>query len=156
METSEYKVVSAGNVSPIYPVHPGEILGEELAARGISGREFAQKAGLQTSHLSAIIHGTRSITQAVADKLAKALEGISADFWLRMQKNYNTEKKRRERGTSRFVSGYHPIERPILAGALAEPGPFYGAYYEVKLRVPIADKELLENLAARMDWDVQA
>ena len=155
METSEYKVVSAGNVSPIYPVHPGEILGEELAARGISGREFAQKAGLQTSHLSAIIHGTRSITPAVAEKLANVLEGITADFWLRMQKNYNTEKKLRERGTAHLVSGYAPIDYSPAARALAEPNASYAEYCEVKIRVPAADKDFLEMMAARMNWVVQ-
>ena len=89
METNDQMMYSANGVRPVFPVHPGEILGEELTARGISGKEFAQMAGMQATHVSAIIHGTRNVTQPVAEKIAKVLDGISAEFWLKMQKEYN-------------------------------------------------------------------
>ena len=152
METNDQKMYSVNDVSPVFPIHPGGILGEELAARGISGKDFAQMAGMQATHLSAIIHGTRNITPPVAEKIAKVLEGISAEFWLKMQKDYNTEKNRRVKGASGLVAGYHPAERASVACALAEPGNSYGNRCQVTLSIPLADKPLLEQLAARMDW----
>ena len=156
METNEQKLYSANDVAPVFPVHPGEILGEELAARGISGKEFAQMTGMQTSHLSAIIHGTRNITPAVAEKLAQALEGISAEFWLKMQKNYNTEKNRRAKGPSRLVTGYNPSPGtlPQRTPALADPGAEYGSRCQVLLSIPPDDKPLLDLLVSKLNWKV--
>ena len=151
METNEQMLYSANDVAPAFPVHPGEILGEELSARGISGKEFAQMTGMQTSHLSAIIHGTRNITQAVAEKLAQALDGISAEFWLRLQKSYNTEKNRRTKGLSRIVTGYSLAPATF---ALADPGTEYGSRCQVQLSIPSADRPLLELLASRLNWKV--
>ena len=77
MGTKNEKMYSVNGLMPAIDVHPGEILGEELKARGISQKEFAEKASMQQTHLSALIHGVRNITPAVAAKLEAALEGIS-------------------------------------------------------------------------------
>ena len=154
METNDQMMYSANGVRPVFPVHPGEILGEELAARGISGKDFAQMAGMQATHVSAIIHGTRNVTQPVAEKIAKVLDGISAEFWLKMQKDFNTEKNRRVKGVSGLVAGYGQSGTPAVARALAEPESSYGNKYQVLLSVPLADKALLEQLAGRMDWKI--
>ena len=55
-------------------IHPGSILKEELAERGISQKNFAKSIEMQPSHLSEIIKGKRSITKQVADKLEEVLE----------------------------------------------------------------------------------
>ena len=154
METNDQMMYSANGVRPVFPVHPGEILGEELAARGISGKDFAQMAGMQATHVSAIIHGTRNVTQPVAEKIAKVLDGISAEFWLKMQKDFNTEKNRRVKGVSGLVAGDGQSGTPAGARALAEPESSYGNKYQVLLSVPLADKALLEQLAGRMDWKI--
>lgn len=154
METNDEMMYSANGISSAFPIHPGEILGEELAARGLSGREFAKMAGLQPTHLSAIIHGSRNITPAVANKLAAVLEGISADFWLGMQKRFKTEKKRRTMGTSRFVSGYTPYQSAQTAPVLGEPDVTYGNRQEVRLSIPSVDRPLLELLASKLNWEL--
>ena len=56
-------------------------------------KDFARSIGMQPSHLSSLIHGTRSITPAIAAKLEKGL-GISATFWINLQNNYNLDVKR--------------------------------------------------------------
>lgn len=150
METNDQKMYSVNEVSPAFPVHPGVILGEELAARGMSGKDFARMAGMQATHVSAIIHGTRNITQAVAEKIAGVLEGISSEFWLKMQRNYNVEKNRRVKG----VAGYYPSRRAPVALVLAEPEGTYGDRSQVILSIPLADKSLLELLASRMGWKI--
>ena len=62
----------------VMAIHPGEVLGEELKSRGISQKEFAQSVGMQATHLSALIHGMRNITPALAAKLETGLPGITA------------------------------------------------------------------------------
>lgn len=156
MATNDEIMYAVNGSSAAFPVHPGEILGEELTARGLSGKEFAKMAGIQPTHLSAIIHGSRNITPAVADKLASVLEGISADFWLGLQKRFNTEKNRRSMGTSRYVSGYNPFQSTQPAAMLGEPEAGYGKKQEIRISIPSADFTLLKLLATKMNWELLA
>ena len=89
METNDDKFYSIDGLAPSYHVHPGEILGEELKERGISQKTFAEKIGIQPSHLCALIHGARSFTPSVSAKIESGLPGVSADYWMRMQESYN-------------------------------------------------------------------
>ena len=95
------------DITPAFPEHPGGILGEELKARGISQKKFAEQIGLQATHLSALIHGTRNFTPAVAAKIESGLDGISANLWMKLQEQYNKDTRRRRADTSKLVSGYN-------------------------------------------------
>lgn len=138
------------NVTPFSPVHPGSILGEELKARGISQKEFAGKIGVQETHLSALIHGSRNITPAVAAKLECGLGDIPAEMWLRLQNQYNVDVQRKRVKTSLLVSGYSMHETP--ATALAEPEPLYGDKMQIMITIPASDEELFTSLASRFGW----
>ena len=152
METNTEKKFLANDITPVLPVHPGSILSEELKARGISQKTFAERIGLQATHLSALIHGTRSFTAAVAEKIASGLEGISAEFWIKAQERYNVDKKRKSINTSKLVSGYNHPGYQIQPAYLAEPQTAYNGNLQVILTIPEADKELLETLASRFGW----
>ena len=134
------------------PVHPGDILGRELKERGISQKAFAGLIGMQPSHLSALIHGMRSFTPAVAEKIASGLTGISADYWTRMQSSYNRDNQRKKENTSRLVTGYGGVqETPV--GVLNDPGFVLGNRYT--LSIPSGDQAILEQLAARLGWTLE-
>lgn len=153
MGTKNEKMYSVNGLMPAIDVHPGEILGEELKARGISQKEFAEKASMQQTHLSALIHGVRNITPAVAAKLEAALEGISADFWMGMQEDYNRNRQRRKLRTSHLVDGYgSPAHSPSFALAdSAEPVPYAGKI-TVSITIPEEDKNLFFMLCDRFGW----
>lgn len=153
METKNKKLILANDITPAYPVHPGDILGEELKSRGISQKSFAEGVGMQATHLSALIHGVRSFTPAVAEKIASGLEGIPAEFWMKMQESYNIDVQRKKVDTSKLVSGYHPASLNLQPAFLAQPNASYGKKQHIQLIIPESDKELLESLAARMGWD---
>ena len=155
MGTRNNTMIEINNTSPFEAVHPGSILGEELKARGISQKEFAGMIGIQATHLSAIIHGTRNITPGVAAKLESGLKDIPAEMWLRLQNSYNVDVQRKNVKTSRLVSGYSIREMP--EAALAEPTskPFYGDMLQVRVTIPAADHELFELLAARLGWKIE-
>lgn len=79
------------------PVHPGEILKEELKERKIKQKDFAKEIGMQPSHLNEILHGKRDINNDIALKLEEAL-GIDAGDWLRGMLLYERDvKAKRER-----------------------------------------------------------
>ena len=106
-------------------------------------------------YLEKILHGGRAFRyQIYGEAIAKVLDGISAEFWLKMQKEYNIAKNRKTKGVSGSVSGYSQSGTPAVARALAEPESSYGNKCQVLLSVPLSDKALLEQLAGRMDWKI--
>jgi antitoxin HigA-1 len=69
-------------------LHPGELLEIEILARGFSRSKFAMEIKMYPSHMSDILKGKRNITEEIALKLESIL-GISAEFWMRIQVEYN-------------------------------------------------------------------
>lgn len=61
------------------PVHPGEVLGEELQELGISPSEFARQIDVPPNRISQIIRGKRDITAATALRLGHWF-GMNAQF----------------------------------------------------------------------------
>lgn len=82
------KPINISELTPFIATHAGEILADELEARAIKQQIFAQQIGMQKSQLNEIIKGKRSINAEVAVLIEAAL-GISADFWLNAQNNYD-------------------------------------------------------------------
>lgn len=81
----------ANNLTPFEPLHPGEVLREELAERGVTQTQLAKWMGISVSLLNEIINGKRDISAEYALLLEAAL-GIDADFWLNMQRSYDKEE----------------------------------------------------------------
>lgn len=75
--------------------HPGLILKEEIEAREIAKKDFAELLNILPTHLSEIFAGKRSISARMALRLEAALE-ISAGFWLRMQSDYDLKQAETE------------------------------------------------------------
>lgn len=155
METNTEKLYRVKDAPPAYPVHPGGILGEELKARGISQKQFAKTVGLQATHLSALIHGTRNFTPTVAAKIESGLEGIPAALWMKLQERYNLDVQRKRINPSRLVTGYDPAQFDVQPARLAEPQSPYGETRQVTVTIPESDLDLLENLATRLGWKCQ-
>ena len=77
------------------PVHPGEVLQEELAARGLTANALALKLRVPANRLTEILNGKRGISPDTALRLSRSL-GPSAAFWLNLQSQYDlarTEKR---------------------------------------------------------------
>ena len=64
--------------------HPGELLKDELAARGLSAHALAIALRLPASRISQIVRGERAVTPETALRLARYFGG-SAGIWLRLQ-----------------------------------------------------------------------
>lgn len=77
-------------------VHPGVILREEAAARGLIGNALALKLRVPPQRIQEIMAGRRAISPDTALRLARFL-GIEAEHWLAMQANYDLAMARRHR-----------------------------------------------------------
>lgn len=75
---------------PKRPIHPGEILGDELKELGVSPTELAHQISVPPNRLSQIIGGKRAITGDTALRLGHWF-GTSAQFWLNLQTAYEIE-----------------------------------------------------------------
>ncbi len=137
------------------PEHPGSILQEELKSRGIRQKDFCGAIGVQPSYLSAIIHGTRNISAEMALRLEKALE-IPATVWLTLQNNYDLEMLSPER---RQPARPYPLRSRIsLEPMLLRDENGYGdrrATVTHSVILPIEDTVLLEELASRLNWELE-
>ncbi|UQU62525.1 ImmA/IrrE family metallo-endopeptidase [Couchioplanes caeruleus] len=65
----------------------GQLLGEELEARGWSQADFAAVLDRPTQFVSEIVTGKKEITRESAAQIGAAL-GLSAEYWLRLQDQY--------------------------------------------------------------------
>ena len=79
------------------PIHPGEILREELNGIGMSANALARALSVPTNRITAILNGQRSITGDTALRLAKYF-GTSPEFWMNLQTAYDVKKASLEAG----------------------------------------------------------
>lgn len=79
------------------PIHPGEILKDELEEIGISAAELARQLRVPENRMSEVMRGRRNITADTALRLGKWF-GSSAMFWMNLQKNYELRKAEQEIG----------------------------------------------------------
>ena len=74
------------------PIHPGEILLHDLMQPlGITQKGLAGELKTSFRTINEIINGKRGVSPDMALRLAKHF-GMSADFWLNAQKNYELQK----------------------------------------------------------------
>ncbi len=78
---------------PIYPIHPGEILADELAELHTSAAELARELHVPANRISQLVAGKRAMTADTALRLERWL-GVSAAFWMNLQKRYELDLAR--------------------------------------------------------------
>jgi addiction module HigA family antidote len=80
------------------PIHPGEILADELEGLGVSPTELSRQIRVPANRISQIINGKRAITGDTALRLAHWF-GTNAQFWMNLQTLYDVRLAEREAGT---------------------------------------------------------
>ena len=97
------------------PVHPGEILREELDELGMSANALAKALDVPTNRITAILRGQRGITADTALRLARYF-GTTPQLWQNLQKAFELrvaeieagpliEERVQRRETSQAIGG---------------------------------------------------
>ena len=79
------------------PVHPGEILREELDELGLSANALAKALGVPVNRVTTILNGQRGITADTALRLARYF-GTTPNLWLNLQKTWELRRAEVEKG----------------------------------------------------------
>lgn len=79
------------------PIHPGEILADELSELGMSAAGLARKIHVPPNRISQIVAGKRSISADTALRLGKWF-GTGPRIWLNLQQAHDLDLARRNMG----------------------------------------------------------
>ena len=96
------------------PIHPGEILADELEEIGLSAKRLADVIEVPPNRLYQLLAGKRNVTADTALRLSQYF-GMSADFWMNLQSTYELDLARQQHGKQ--------IQRIPKRGKTAEPRP---------------------------------
>lgn len=116
------------NLLPNIATHPGIVLMDELAERGIKQRDFAFEISMQPTMLNEILKGKRPVTADISILLERALD-ISAEFWMNFQTQYEIDVARiKERNIKKvqnidywkLINQYVPIRFYRKEGILSD------------------------------------
>jgi hypothetical protein len=72
------------------PIHPGEILADELTEIGMTASELATRIHVPKNRLYAIVNGERALTADTAMRLG-AFFGTGPNLWMNLQNNYELD-----------------------------------------------------------------
>ena len=76
--------------------HPGDVLKEELEARGISQKKLSEVLGCPYTQLNEILNGKRPVNIDFALMIEAAL-GITSELLINMQTRYNMSLARQKK-----------------------------------------------------------
>jgi antitoxin HigA-1 len=79
------------------PIHPGEILRDEMDMLGLSANAFAKALDVPTNRVTGILKEQRAVTADTALRLAQFF-GTTADFWMSLQTSYDVKRARQAVG----------------------------------------------------------
>jgi antitoxin HigA-1 len=82
---------------PVYPIHPGEILADELEALDMTAAELARELHVPSNRLYQLVAGKRAMTADTALRLEQWL-GVEAAFWMNLQKSYELDLAKEQIG----------------------------------------------------------
>ena len=77
-------------------IHPGEMIKDEIVARGLTQKDLAQQMGVSYTVFNEILNGKRPVTTEYALLLEAAL-GTDANIWIGLQADYNMQKMKQDR-----------------------------------------------------------
>ncbi|MBO4589183.1 MAG: HigA family addiction module antidote protein [Bacteroidales bacterium] len=86
----------ANNLTPYISTHPGEVIKDELEARGITQRQLADVTGISYSVVNEVLNGKRPVTIEYALLIGKALD-IDPVPLVNLQSDYDMQMAHRNK-----------------------------------------------------------
>ena len=79
------------------PVHPGEVLREELNELSLSANALSKALGVPVNRITMILNGQRGVSADTALRLARYF-GTTPQLWLNLQKTWELRQAEIEAG----------------------------------------------------------
>lgn len=79
------------------PVHPGEILRQELDELGLSANALSKALGVPVNRVTMILNGRRGVSADTALRLARYF-GTTPQLWINLQKTWELRRAEVEAG----------------------------------------------------------
>jgi addiction module HigA family antidote len=89
--------MSVAKKPAVQPIHPGTILADELAELGMNPADLGRALHVPSNRIYQLLAGKRAMTADTALRLEQWL-GVSAAFWLNLQKTYELDLAAAESG----------------------------------------------------------
>ena len=96
---------------PSVPIHPGEILKDEMAALNLSSAGLARAIKVPANRISQIVAGKRSISADTALRLGRLLS-TGPHFWLNLQRAYELDMAGASGGPD--LASIVPLVQPVV------------------------------------------
>ena len=93
------------------PVHPGEILRQELDELGLSANALSKALGVPVNRVTMILNGQRGVSADTAFRLSRYF-GTTPQLWLNLQKTW--ELRRAEIKTGREIAERVAPRRAVM------------------------------------------
>lgn len=97
----------ANNLEPYRPIHPGEMLKDEIEYRGISQKKLAATMDVSYTLLNEVLNGKRPVNTELALLIETTLD-LPAESLLSMQARYNMLVTKRN---SKFIEKLNKISK---------------------------------------------
>ena len=98
----------ANNLEPLQPVHPGEMIKDEIECRGISQKKLAEQTGIPYTALNEVLNGKRPVSTEYALLLEAAL-GIEAGIWIKTPADYDLITAKRNQSFAKRLAKVREI-----------------------------------------------
>ena len=84
--------------SGMSPVHPGDVLREELDELGLSANALAKAIDVPANRVTAILNRERGVTADTALRLGRYFD-TTAQFWLNLQQTWQIRRAQTDAGS---------------------------------------------------------
>ena len=98
----------ANNMTSSLLIHPGEMIKDEINARGMTQKDLAQQMGVSYTVFNEILNGKRPVTTEYALLLEAAL-GTPASIWIGLQADYNMQKAKQDKSFMKRLENIRKI-----------------------------------------------
>ena len=101
------------------PVHPGEVLRDELEELGLSANALSKALGVPVNRVTMILNGQRGVSADTALRLARYF-GMTPQLWLNLQKTWELRQAE--------IAAGHEIARCVTPRQSAAKGAVADAH----------------------------
>ena len=101
------------------PVHPGEVLRDELEELGLSANALSKAVGVPVNRVTMILNGQRGVSADTALRLARYF-GMTPQLWLNLQKTWELRQAE--------IAAGHEIARCVTPRQSAAKGAVADAH----------------------------